>query len=201
MNRELYLRRRGKVYVREGTGGATRSQIATAQKEIAALGYAFSEALTERLATLSTDHLTLWLRETMDLLKPQTGAHRSHTPLFPGFPEQVLMAQEAELYLHAVGHYLTHRQLPPSELARPALLEGRAPRVLDLGSVEEFEGLLAPLVASRTSLSVQDAEDIHWFVRQYRADVFRLLPESVPFRETRAQVGGALLKCHSYDLI
>ena len=39
-----------------------------------------------------------------------------------------------------------------------------------------------------------DAADVAWFIRQYRGDVFRLLPGDVPFREIRALVGGALVQ-------
>lgn len=194
MNTEVYLRRRGKVYVREGTGGATPVHVATAQKELAAIGYVFSEALAIRLGTLSVEQLASWLRDMKDLLQRQVGAHRAFKPLFPGFPQQVLSAHEAELYLRATLHYLTRRQALEPQATNPPLLDGRAPRVVELGTTEEFEGLLTTLAASRTSLSIQDAADIDWFVRQYRGDVFRLLPATVPFREIRALLGGALLK-------
>ena len=68
------------------------------------------------------------------------------------------------------------------------------PWLIELGRVAEFESLLAPLVSSRTSLSEVDAADVAWFIRQYRGDVFRLLPGDVPFREIRALVGGALVQ-------
>ena len=107
----------------------------------------------------------------------------------------MLKASKAELYLTAVMHYLTLRRLPAHEHARPPLLEGKlVPWLVELGSVAEFESLLAPLVSSRTSLSEVDAADVAWFIRQYRGDVFRLLPGDVPFREIRALVGGALVQ-------
>ena len=107
----------------------------------------------------------------------------------------MLKASKAELYLTAVMHYLTLRRLPAHEHARPPLLEGKlVPWLIELGRVAEFESLLAPLVSSRTSLSEVDAADVAWFIRQYRGDVFRLLPGDVPFREIRALVGGALVQ-------
>ncbi|CAB5723447.1 Uncharacterised protein [Delftia tsuruhatensis] len=66
-------------------------------------------------------------------------------------------------------------------------------RVIEPGSAQEFESLLEPLVASRSALSEADAADVVWFIRQYRGDVFRLLPEAIALREIRALVGGALL--------
>ncbi len=195
MNQELFLRRRNKVHVPAGTGGATPAQVASAVQEIAALRSVLSEPLIERIGLLSSEELARWLREVLAVLRRQAGAHVRHQPLFPGFPEQVLSASKAQLYLTAVMHYLTLRRLPASGHTRPPMLEGNfMSRVIESGSIDEFESLLAPLVSSRTSLSEVDAADVVWFIRQYRGDVFRLLPETVPFREIRALVGGALIQ-------
>ncbi|UVM71526.1 TerD family protein [Pseudomonas alvandae] len=195
MNQELFLRRRSKVHVPTGTGGATRAQVASAVQEIAAFRCVLSEPLIERIIMLSAAELTHWLREIVGVLRRQTGAHVHHRPLYPAFPEQVLKASEAELYLTAVLHYLTLWRLPPEEHPRPVMLEGNfVSRVIELGSVSEFESMLEPLVSARTSLSDEETTDVVWFIRAYKGDVFRLLPEAVPFRETRALVGGALLQ-------
>jgi hypothetical protein len=195
MNQELFLRRATKVHVPVGSGGATRAQVASAIQEIAAFHCILSESVIERIGMLSADELARWLRDMLGVLRRRVGAHVQHQPFYPGFPEQVLKASKAELYLTAVMHYLTLRRLPAHEHARPPLLEGKlVPWLVELGSVAEFESLLAPLVSSRTSLSEVDAADVAWFIRQYRGDVFRLLPGDVPFREIRALVGGALVQ-------
>jgi len=194
MNQGLFLRRRNKVHVPTGTGGATRAQVASAIQEVAAFRCVLSEPLIEQIGRLSAAELKSWLREIVRVLRRETGAHVHHSPLYPDFPEQVLAASEAELYLNAVIHYLTLWRLPPSEHARPAMLEGNyISRVIEPGSVSEFESLFAPLVSSRSSLSEEESADVIWFIRQYKGDVFRLLPEAIPFREIRAQVGSALL--------
>ncbi len=194
MNQELFLRRRSKVHVPMGTGGATRAQIASAVREVAAFRYVLSEPLIEQVGRLSATELKHWLSEIVGVLQRQTGAHVQHRPFYPDFPEQVLTASEAELYLNAVIHYFTLLRLPPTEHARPAMLEGNfITRVIEPGSVCEFESLLEQLISSRTSLSGEDAADVAWFIRAYKSDVFRMLPEVVPFREIRALVGGALI--------
>ena len=195
MNQELFLRRATKVHVPVGSGGATRAQVASAIQEIAAFHCILSESVIERIGMLSADELARWLRDMLGVLRRRVGAHVQHQPFYPGFPEQVLKASKAELYLTAVMHYLTLRRLPAHEHTRPPLLEGKlVPWLIELGRVAEFESLLAPLVSSRTSLSEVDAADVAWFIRQYRGDVFRLLPGDVPFREIRALVGGALVQ-------
>ncbi|NIL18689.1 TerD family protein [Pseudomonas sp. AN3A02] len=194
MNQELFLRRRSKVHVPIGTGGATRAQVASAVREVTAFRCVLSEPLIEQIGMLSPTELKYWLREIVGVLRRETGAHVHHRPFYPDFPEQVLTASEAELYLNAVIHYFTLWRLPPTEHHRPAMLEGNViSRVIESGSVSEFESLLEPLVSSRTSLSEEETADVVWFIREYKSDVFRLLPEAVPFREIRAQVGGALI--------
>lgn len=193
MNQELFLRRRGKVHVPAGTGrhaGPDR----LGRPGDRGLSVRAVPALIERLGQLSAQELTRWLREVIAVLRRQTGAHVRHQPLYPDFPEQVLAASKAQRYLTAVMHYLTLRRLPQGRTARPALLEGQLMhRVIEPGSAQEFESLLEPLVASRSALSEADAADVVWFIRQYRGDVFRLLPEAIALREIRALVGGALL--------
>ena len=194
MNQELFLRRRSKVHVPMGTGGATRAQVASAVREVTAFRCVLSEPLIEQIGLLSAPELKHWLREIVGVLRRETGAHVHHRPFYPDFPEQVLTASQAELYLNAVIHYLTLWRLPATEHARPPMLEGNfISRVIEPGSVSEFESLLGPLVSSRTSLSEEETADVAWFIREYKSDVFRLLPEAVPFREIRAQVGGALI--------
>ena len=194
MNQELFLRRRSKVHVPMGTGGASRAQVASAVREVAAFRCVLSEPLIEQIGMLSATELKHWLDEIVEVLRRETGAHVHHRPFYPDFPEQVLKASEADLYLNAVVHYLTLWRLPQTERSRPPMLEGNfMSRVIEPGSVCEFESLLEPLVASRTSLSKEETCDVVWFIQQYKNDVFRLLPEAVPFRETRAQVGGALI--------
>ena len=194
MNQELFLRRRSKVHVPMGTGGATRAQVASAVREIASFRCVLSEPLIEQIGRLSATELKHWLRDIVRVLRRRSGAHVHHRPLYPDFPEQVLTASEAELYLNAVMHYLTLRRLPATEASRPPLLEGNfIPWVIEPGSLPEFESLLEPLVSSRTSLSEEETADVVWFVRTYKSDVFRLLPAAIPFREIRAQVGSALI--------
>ncbi|MGN8122158.1 TerD family protein [Pseudomonas sp. 22082] len=194
MNQELYLRRRSKVHVPMGTGGATRAQVASAVREIAAFRCVLSEPLIKQIGLLSATELKYWLRDIVGVLRRRSGAHVHHRPFYPDFPEQILTASEADLYLNAVMHYLTLRRLPATEESRPPLLEGKlVPWVIESGSIPEFESLLEPLVSSRTSLCEEETADVIWFIRHYKSDVFRLLPDVVPFREIRAQVGGALI--------
>ena len=190
----IYLRRRGKVHVKLGAGSATIEQLAVVQKEAEHLGFVLSERLSGQLRSLSAEQLAQFLRSLLRDLRALTGAHRTHEPLYPGFPQQVLGLSEAQLYLNAVSHYLTLQRLPREENDRPPLLHGKAPREIDLGTLEDFESMFPRLVSSRTSLSPQDKEDVAWFVQQYRNDIFRLIPAAIPFKENLAILGAQLLR-------
>lgn len=191
---EIYLRRRSRLHIRVGSGSATVQQLATVQKEVEQLGFVLTDEVVARLRTLEPQDLARNLHTLVKDLRLLVGAHREHDPLYPGFPAQVLALSEAELYLNALSHYVTLRRMPADEHAkRPPLLHDRLPRLVDLGSVEDFESICTRLAGAATSLSEQDKDDLTWFVRQYRADVFRLLPPKFPFKENLAILGAQLV--------
>jgi stress response protein SCP2 len=181
------------VYVRPGSGGVTPQQIATMLKEIEALGFVLADEVVSRLSTLSPEDAARLLRETTQEMRKLLGAHRQHEPLYPGFPTQVMALTEAQLYLNALSHYVSLRRMPATDEQRPPLLHNRFPRIVELGSVEDFEAIFARLAGSAGSLSEQDRVDLTWFVRQYRADVFSLLPAKFPFKENLAFLGAQLV--------
>lgn len=124
----ISLRRKGKVHVKPGSGGATIEHLAMVRKEAEHPGFVLSERLSEQLRSLSAEQLAQFLRSLLRDLRALAGAHRAHEPLYPGFPQQVLGLSEAQLYLNAISHYLTLRRLPRDEDARPPLLRGKATR-------------------------------------------------------------------------
>jgi hypothetical protein len=190
----IYVRRRRKVYVKEGGDRLPLNYVATLQKNIEGLGFVLSEQLCVRLQTLSVEKLGSFYKGLVKDLRELIGAHREFQPFYPNFPDQVLELSEAQLYWNAILHYLTHRRPPTEKRARPALNERPALHVIDLGTKEEFEEICAQLAASRTSLSPQDKLDLAWFVAQYRDDVARLLPAEIPIKENLAFLGAQLLR-------
>lgn len=189
----LFLRRKSKIYVKIGSGGATIQHVASAQKEAEQLGFVFSENLIRRLYTLSIDELSHFLRSLFKDLRELVGAHRTFNPLYPNFPSQVLALSESELYLNAIQHYLTLSRFSDDGEPRLPLLHGKVTRIIELGQLDEFESIFSVLAGARSSLSQQDKEDLEWFVRQYRGDIFRLLPGSITFKENIAHLGALLL--------
>jgi hypothetical protein len=190
----IYLRRRRKVIVKAGTDCASAPQLATLQKNVEALGFVLSVALMDRLKTLSFERLATFYKSLIKDLCEMVGAHREFKPMYPNFPESVMNASQAELYLNAVIHYLTNELPEYEKLPRPALTERTNRRVIDLGTREDFETIFTRLAAAKASLSAQDKADLAWFVAQYRDDIARLLPEQITHKENLALVGAQLIR-------
>ena len=191
----IYLRHCRKVYVKEGTDCLSEGLLAALQTNLESLGFVLSHALLARLRTVSTERLASFYKALVKDLRELVGAHRDFRPMYPNFPEQVMEASQAELYLNAFRHYLTNR-LPATikEATRPPLAERPALQTIELGTKEEFDRLFGQLAGSHTSLSAADKSDIAWFVTQYRDDIVRLMPPAIPFKENLAFVGAQLLR-------
>ncbi|MET3464635.1 TerD family protein [Variovorax atrisoli] len=190
---EIYLRRRMRLHVRSGEGGVTPEQLASMLQEIEQLGFVLTDEVVSRLSSLPFEDAARMLHSAMQDMRKLVGAHRQHEPLHPGFPSQVMALSEAQLYLNALSHYVSLRRMPDTDEKRPPLLHKRYPRIVALGSVEDFETICTKLAGSAVSLSEQDRADLIWFVRQYRADIFRLLPAKFPFKENLALLGAQLV--------
>lgn len=191
----IFLRRKRKIYVKPGDAWTAPQYVATLQKNIEPLGFAFSPELVETLRTLDRDRLQRLEQELHNDLRELVGAHRTWRVMYPNFPRQVMEMGEAELYLNAIRHYFQPSVLPDAEVEpRSPFAEATEPRKIDLGTREEFEQIFTQLAGSKSSTSPTDKQDIVWFVAQYRDDVLRLLPPVAAHKENLAVVGAALLR-------
>ena len=195
-NNSIYLRRRSRIVLPEGAGAdLPLSYAVSVARNLEALGFTLSEPLIRACQTLSLEQLTALYRQLVTDLRAARGAHRAFRPMYPDFPQQVMAMGESELYLNALVHYVTGgKWLPP---ARPKLrlpLRDKAePKVIELGTREEFEGLFTQIASSNAALSEQDREDLTWFVSTYGDGIERLLPEAIPQKENIAFLAGLLI--------
>jgi hypothetical protein len=193
MNNAIYIRRRNRVLIEKGADNLPENYIAALLKNIESLGYTFSENLIERLQTLSLEQLTDLYHEIVKNLREIVGAHRQFNPMYPNFPQQVLGMSEARLYLNAIIHYLTNRLPSFEKKERIPLLDDGSLKVVELGTIEDFESIFTKIAASNTSVSATDKTDLKWFVENYRDDILRLLPDDIPQKENIAFIGGLLI--------
>jgi len=116
------------------------------------------------------------------------GAHRKHRPMYRNFPKQVMEMRHAELYFNALFTYMIGGAFLPDEQehVRPSFISTTTPKVIELGTQEEFDGLFGAIVSGNVSLSLQDQEDVAWFLKAYGEEIVRLLPEQIPQKENTA---------------
>ena len=60
------------------------------------------------------------------------------------------------------------------------------PKVIQLGSKDEFKKIFAEVLASKVALSPVDKKDLDWFVRQYKAGILEFLPDKLENKENIA---------------
>ncbi len=189
----IYLRRKTKIVLQRGDAFQHEPVIAALLKNLEEFGYTLSKELISVVQTLSTEQLEAFYQTLIADLQKMLGAHREFKPMYPNFPQQVMEMSEGQLYFNAIVHYLTN--LHPFTVKLPrGNSEEVAPKIIELGSVAEFEEIFTQICASKTSISDQDREDLAWFVAHYGEDVAHLLPPELASKENRAVVGALLLQ-------
>ena len=198
MNHEIYIARKRKVFLPLGTAAQPDHYVQSLLENMGGLGFTFSKALAERVATLSLEDLESFYNALIPALKALVGAHVVYTPMYPNFPQQVMEASKAELFtnawLHYLGDALGMRILPEYEKeARAPLQEALPLKIIDLGTQEDFESIFTDLAGSKVSTSNSDKHTLLWFAQHYQNDIGRLVPEVMPHKENMAFVGALLL--------
>src|SRR5262245_55776583 len=190
----LYLRRRSKVTLPEGSGATPLTVIATLQKNLESLGFLLAENVVEGLKRMSPIQVDSFYQRLVKDLRAMVGAHRPFKPMYLNFPAQVMEMTMAELYFNAIIHYWPHK-LPETEAKEREPLQDKPKyRLIRLGTREDFEKVFTLLARSKSPFSPQDQEDVKWFVAQYRDGIKRLLPEQIPCRENLAFLGAELIR-------
>ncbi|MFU8802373.1 MAG: TerD family protein [Bradymonadaceae bacterium] len=194
----LFLRRKNKVIVAPGSEGVPLEYVATLLKNFENLGYTCGPGLVERLQTLSENELLVFYEDTVGILRKLVGADVDWEPMYPNFPEQVMNADECELYVNALMHYLGDyaglRIMPLYEKdERPPLLDRTDLRVIELGDEEELKDIARSLIGANTSISDTDKKDVGILIGFFHADVADFLPLEIPNKENLSYVAAILL--------
>ncbi|APO43040.1 cytoplasmic protein [Paenibacillus xylanexedens] len=200
MNNTIYLRRANKLIIEsnEGKHQLPKTHLATALKNIEALGYTFSDELMQAMRQLSKEQFEAVYIQLVADLRVMVGAHVKYTPMYAGFPMQVMQADEAELYLNAIIHYLTNLTVvypDQQSVERMPLLEKTDLKVIGLGNQQAFQTLIRQIIEAKGSISETDKADIDTVLEHADPeDVDALLPAEIPFKENVGFVVASLLK-------
>ncbi len=190
----IYLRRKTKIFIYQSRGEQTKNALAALLKNLEPLGYTLSQAAIERAQTLTTEELETFYHQLVGDLQKMTGAYRPFAPMYPNFPQQVMEMSEAQLYFNALIHYWTGLRPATPKRTRLPLFDVIQPKIIELGTIEEFKSIFSAICASKTSISSQDAEDMAWFVAHYGDEIEVLIPTEMPSKENRALLGALLMQ-------
>lgn len=194
---DIYFRRKRSVLVPEASGSPVDPRlVASLHKNVQCLGFKFTQRLLDALSTLSEVQISRYGHTLTEMIKRALGAHVQVRLLYPNFPQQVMEADEASLYLNALRHYWT-LELPAQEAAkRPELVQFVYPRPIDLGSSEEMFSLFGQMLKTVSPYSPTDQTDVAWIIKQYPHQLPSLLPPAQSCKENLAFVGAQLLLHH-----
>lgn len=193
----IYLQRARKIIVDpyNGNGRLPEGYLAAAVRNLEALGFALSPALFRAVRGLPKEEFEALYQQLVADLKVMVGAHVKYTPMYPGFPEQVMLEHDAVLYLNAMYHYYTW-DFPQYDEAvkRPPLQEQGKLKVIELGDKEDFCLMIRRLIQAKGSISAADKEDIDAVIAAFEPEELdAILPEDIPFKENAAFVASSLL--------
>lgn len=195
---EILLRRKNKVIVECGDSTdsteSNKGHIVTIMKNIESLGYTFSKELFERLETLNKDELQKFYFELVPVLKEMVGADVTYNPMYPNFPKSVMDSEDTDLFINAIVHYWSGGTLYPNNQKneRLPLFDVTKVKVIDLGTIDDFNDIFTNLCQSKTSISQTDKEDLEWIFKNMQLR----LPEEIPLKENAAIVGKLYLENH-----
>ncbi|MEW4369719.1 cytoplasmic protein [Paenibacillus kandeliae] len=166
--------------------------LATLLQHIQQIGYTFDRELLQACHTLPVKVLIDLHQQIIPILQQMVGDHVNYTPMYPNFPNEVMAASDAQLYLNAVLHYACGT-LPDHEAQpRPLLLDDTPLRFLSLAEESTGINIIRNLAAANGSLSEQDKEDLRTALQQIE-DIELLLPEQIPYKENAAYIAAVLL--------
>ena len=197
---EVLLRRKCKIILSKRdnptcTNKTIKSLIISAMKNIEAYGFTFSSEVLNILMSYTKGEIEEFYKMLMPELRKLVGADKEYYPMYPNFPQQVMDADEAELLMNAIIHYITFGEWMPEyeKDEHLPLFDSNKMTVLSVGTVDDVMDILSNLSESRTSLSEQDKNDIEKIVKTY-PDYYKYLPDEIPLKENVALISKLIIE-------
>lgn len=193
----IYLERKHKLILSPQIHTLPIPYLATALKNLETYGFTLSIECIEILKTYSIKEFVLFYTNLIKQVKQLVGAHVEYHPMYPDFPQQVMNMSEAELYIRAIIHYATGvlYQFPKKD--KDPHQEKIHLKEIGLGSEEELLSIFRNIIASHSSISLQDKEDLSVIISEID-DITKILPSEIPFKENMAYI---IAFCIQYNKI
>lgn len=177
------------------TTNTEKAMVVSAIKNFEALGFTVSKDLLDVMLSCTKQEVEQMYKDIMPKLRALVGADVEYNPMYPNFPEQVMEASDVELFINAILHYFTFGQWMPEyeKEERLPLFDVNKMTVLTVGTKDDLMAVFSNLVASKSSLSEQDKEDIEEVIKSV-ADYANYLPEEIPLKENAALIGKLIIE-------
>ena len=195
MKNEILMRRQCKMLVvPDELPPCPQTHLATVIKNMEAYGYTVSNDMFYRLKLLSAEKLKEFYLEFTEIASALSGEDKISEPMYPNFPSEVMNADESELYLNALIHYLTVGRLKPNitKNKRLPLFDETNVKVVSLAKEEDIYNIMQNIMEAKTSISETDKSDLAWFFIVYSAE--RYIPNRIPHKENAAYICSLYLK-------
>ena len=171
-----------------------KKYIASLLKNLEYYGFTLSKDFILQLESASKESIVDLNFEFIEILKKLH--FNVGTPFYPNFPEQVMEASDAELYINALMHYfgdyIGARIIPVFEKKeRFPLVEKTKLIVVDIGSESSFNQFIFNLLKSPTSLSETDLE---YLEKAIDIDISIFDLKHIVHKETLAFVANMLIE-------
>lgn len=196
---EIYYDLRRSVFplpARSTNDAAPSAEVVSLVANLAQLGFVPSADVVRNWTETSKTDLVGFGKRLLAILRASVGAHVVHRAFYPNFPQQVLEASDAELFLNAVLHYfgdaitdcsggaLSLRILPEyEELVRPVLpSKDVVLKPIELGSFEDLVDAARALLGSSQAFSPSQAEAVKVLLGDVSKDQAGMFWDAVPAR-------------------
>lgn len=196
---EILLRRKNQLILEnanpiyEQTDGE-KAMVGAILKNVQSLGFTFARDVLEILFHYNRAELESFYRDLIPELKKLVGADVQYNPMYPNFPQQVMEASDAELFINAIIHYWSFGTLLPQyeKQERLPLIDDNKMTVLFIGNEGNIAEIFVNLVSSKTSLSEQDKDDIYTIIHDFE-HYAEHLPNEIPLKENVAFVSKTIM--------
>lgn len=155
----------------------------TVQAHLMQLGHMLSQSAFEVFKHLPEEQIIDFHVKAYEFLQESLGNKHSYTPLYPGFPEEVIKMGKAKKFIQTLAHSWSRGMYNPSynkKWDKPITFEHSNFTVIELGTEEGFDKIFTNLVSINQSLAPQDMKIIEWFSENRENLVF---PKEIPFKE------------------
>ena len=201
---QFMIQKRDAILCEEGT--ATENPLwKEMEANIVQTGFRFSFDLREKLKSMDADTLATIYNFTLRALRKVKGADVDMSNfVFPDFPNSTRNTNESVLstlrfagYLASVLEVITGKEmLSCLNLGKYAKHQDRTPLEIDLeelvelksATMEDFYQTVANTLGSRIGISDIDFSNIIFFLSSPYLDTNKMIPESIPYKETFAKL-------------